>query len=88
MSDLISRNEVLTYLNNLHYAVAGKRGISAWRIIGDAKKVIYEMPSAEPKKGKWIEIEPPNIYLCPFCKIASSKKNFCANCGADMREET
>lgn len=38
----------------------------------------------ERKKGKWIVIEYPDIYVCPFCKRASSKKNFC---GADLRGE-
>lgn len=41
----------------------------------------------ERKKGKWIVIEAPDIYVCPFCKHASSKKNFCATCGADMKGE-
>lgn len=40
----------------------------------------------ERKKGEWIKVD-PNIVICPFCKHASPPKNFCADCGADMRSE-
>ena len=39
---------------------------------------------AERKKGEWIKVD-PHIMICPFCKHSSSPKNFCADCGADMR---
>lgn len=53
------------------------------------KSQIDDLPTIEERKtGKWIEIEPPDIYVCPFCKHASSMKNFCGECGADLRGES
>lgn len=46
---------------------------------------IDEQPTIEErKKGEWIKVD-PHIVVCPFCKKASSPKNFCADCGADLR---
>ena len=54
----------------------------------DACEAIFDAPTIEERKtGRWIEIEQQTIYVCPFCKYASSKKNFCGECGADMRGE-
>lgn len=49
---------------------------------------IEQLPSAQPqrKKGKCVEVD-QHMVICPFCKHASSRKNFCAECGADMRGE-
>lgn len=57
-----------------------RRGVS--QCIG----VIHDLPSAQPgrKIGEWIKVD-PHIVVCPFCKHASSPKNFCADCGADLR---
>ena len=50
---------------------------------------IYNAPTAdvvERKKGKWIKRG--KIFQCPECeKFSITQDNFCANCGADMREE-
>ena len=50
-----------------------------------ALDLINALPSAqsERKKGEWIKVD-PHIVVCPFCKHASSPKNFCADCGADL----
>ena len=55
------------------------------------------MPTAEPKKGKWVIDDPKrgiwtHIYYCSECgkEVLScevDKPNFCSNCGADMRGE-
>lgn len=65
----------------------GDRGVTVtWN---DAIYHIKITPTIEERKtGKWIEIEPPDIYVCPFCKHASSRKNFCGECGADLRGES
>ncbi len=46
------------------------------------------MPSAEPKKGKWIDARFP-FSKCSNCEYyfdtVTNFKNFCPNCGADMR---
>lgn len=40
----------------------------------------------ERKKGKWIKRG--RIFQCSECeKFSITQDNFCANCGADMREE-
>lgn len=56
------------------------------------------LPSAQPRKGKWIEHDDgwANVYYeCSVCKEpfvlidgtpAENLYNFCPNCGADMRE--
>ena len=58
----------------------------------NAIECIEELPSAEPKKGKWIE----NCACseCGWCNeveggfVGSTRGwNFCPNCGTDMRGE-
>ena len=71
---LIDADEVLARIENPYQ----RAEIARW---------LRDAPTIERKTGKWIEIEPPDIYVCPFCKHASSKKNFCGECGADMRGE-
>lgn len=48
---------------------------------------IRELPSAEPRKGKWVR----NIHdkiICNQCGMFGNNEwNFCPNCGADMRGE-
>ena len=51
----------------------------------------------EVKKGKWTQVREKHLYLlCSICHEPYAKldvlgieqnKNFCPNCGADMREE-
>ena len=56
----------------------------------DRDTVVYELNNAptielpERKIGEWIKAD-SHIVICPFCKKASSPKNFCADCGADLR---
>lgn len=49
----------------------------------EAAKVKYER-----LQGEWNYIQ-PGMAVCPFCGATPHKdyKNFCANCGADMRGE-
>ena len=38
-------------------------------------------------KGEWILVS-RNCWKCPFCQeLTNEGKNFCHNCGADMRGE-
>lgn len=54
-----------------------------------------DLPTAEPKKGKWIrhycEDGHPDGWQCGQCAewyyFGEKKPNFCPNCGADMRGE-
>ena len=47
--------------------------------------------SVQPRKGKWIKINPANIYECSECgkNVMTddiSAYDFCHGCGAEMRE--
>ena len=55
---------------------------------------INNIPSAEPKTGKWIDYSDEGYVECPFCHSATTcdgnkdELHFCFSCGADMREES
>jgi len=52
---------------------------------------INNLPSAEPKTGKWIDYSDEGYVECPFCHSATTcdgnkdELHFCFSCGADMR---
>lgn len=59
-----------------------------WCCVGAVRSIVGHvdnMPSAQPERkiGEWIKVD-PHIVVCPFCKKASSPKNFCADCGARL----
>ena len=64
----------------------------------EAIQMIEPIPSAEPKKGKWIKSGKwGRVYKCNQCgnfldfdgvNAGRGDANFCPNCGADMREVT
>ena len=101
MDDLISRQALMKEFagfvrksNNSDFART-----PTWN---DAVSLVESMPSAQPerKKGKWhiTDAYPYNVY-CSECHTrfaqtrwvvwedGSLPRNFCPNCGADMREE-
>lgn len=50
----------------------------------------FDIPSAEPKKGKWIDKGHDNIYQCSACGdmwMGIGGYRYCPSCGADMRGE-
>ena len=53
---------------------------------------LNELPSAEPKKGKWLDFSNEGYVECPFCHSATNcdgnkeELHYCYSCGADMRE--
>lgn len=86
MSDLISRQAAMDALNNELRcgAVINQCGLEA------AYEVIEDLPSAEPKRGKWVDDGDPLMLTCGNCGYAVMRYNntpFCPNCGADMRED-
>lgn len=91
MSDLIDREELLKKFEKERPTVwyTGSKEQAYHSQWVDDYEIIRNFPSAQvvAKKGKWIEIE-PHMVICPFCKHASSRKNFCAECGADMRDNS
>lgn len=92
MDEQISKKAVL---------VAVKDALMAWSYMPEWRdekilEAIAELPSAEPKVGKWERhYSRPNVYEdlfwhCSECGYRSSdnwadKFNFCPHCGADMR---
>ena len=52
-------------------------------------KLIKEIPSTEPKRGKWINEHEDGrgswVGTCDQCNKENHVDNFCSNCGADMR---
>ena len=81
MSDLISRQAVIDALV--------KRMNCDWdslKILQPALKVIEQVPSAYPKKGKWFYQD--TMYSCDQCHGQFYDMSpFCPCCGADMRGE-
>ena len=63
----------------------------------DAVGEIEQLPSTQPKRGKWIKYgRGGRIYKCNKCgnyldldgvNAGRGSTNFCPNCGADMRED-
>ena len=96
MDDLISRQAAIDALNVLvkdgHAYVNGAFFETILR--DEAKRVLEELPSAQPeqRKGKWIHPYHYGLALpeheCSVChewEYADTESNFCPNCGADMR---
>ena len=91
MDDLISRKAAIAELD---HAAWGKEYDKTL-----AKAMLESLPSAQPKKGKWIETDDGwdgVYYKCSYCKEAftlidgtpmDNFYNYCPNCGADMRGE-
>ena len=85
MQDLISRQAALDalgtitmYKGSIPYDTAVMR--------------IEQLPSAEPKRGKWVLVCDNNgmHFICDKCGAWRyyQEQNFCGECGADMREVT
>lgn len=79
MSDMISRDAAIRALVQAHEETGVKTA--------QAIRIIRELPAAEPerKHGEW-----EGDGTCPFCQERplgryATIKNFCPNCGADLR---
>lgn len=95
MSDLIDRKEAIDAIKKewkepLHSG-------ETWEIIKRTCYRIYNLPSAEPKKGHWIGISYDgyadgypvyNEWECSCCGVIEEDEeptwNYCPNCGAKM----
>lgn len=97
MSDLIDRQAAIELIHTLYPSAPIMRvNRERWKekyksygwdaAIDTITDKVKDLPPAqqERKIGEWIKVD-PHIMICPFCKKASSPKNFCADCGADMR---
>ena len=90
MNDLVSRQAALEMLNDneLERQADGVFDGDLHRYKRAAQRIIAQLPSAE-KHGKWIDTG--SGQECSECREIQygydSGRNYCPNCGADMREE-
>jgi len=92
MSDLINRQDAIDGADEII-----KRDTSGNNAVVEAMKAwkayIGNLPSAERKRGKWVEAyedyrQQISWWECSVCKYGVSwKPNFCPNCGSEMRGE-
>ena len=96
MSDLISRQAAID-------ALAEADAKKGWKQLkfSEMQKCILELPSAEPKKGKWIKIKNHHYgthhdfdYYTIRCSVCGDRPEkawhltaYCPNCGSRMLEE-
>lgn len=100
MSDLISRQAAIDAIRASTSKYTGFMEMEMYTD-DDAVEAIEDLPSAQPerKRGRWniTDAYPHNVY-CSECytrfaqthwavwEDGSLPRNFCPNCGADMRE--
>lgn len=88
MDDLIKRQEALDALLQCRKHCIDP--FDSYHIdIEDAEARIRRVPSAQPKKGRWLNHL--GLPLSDFCSVCAKDSpynkhwDFCPNCGADMR---
>ena len=83
--DLIERRAAINAVNKLTYPSD----------LMDVKRILADIPSTEPKKGKW-EMKPDpygffdDIPVCSECGCTTKmreKTKYCPNCGAKMEAD-
>ena len=92
-SDCIDRRAAIDALDS-EITITGRTNAAV--VMGYCKLVkdrLERLPSAQPKKGKWIIKDDTEKFIaqCNCCRyIEDSRRinNFCPHCGADMREVT
>lgn len=97
MKDLISRQAAIEAVNHICPVDTEYDCTLLDRV--DVRCVLLDLPSAERKKGRWIETDDGwdgVYYECSCCKEAftlidgtptDNLYNYCPNCGAEMRGE-
>ena len=96
MDDLISRQAAIDAVAK---ALGEGSDLLTDTFIDGIREVLSNVPSAERKKGRWIETDDGwdgVYYECSCCKEAftlidgtptDNLYNYCPNCGAEMRGE-
>ena len=100
--DCISRQDAIDELEEQLYYLQmlnkdeNPTAESKWYGVNWARNTIADMPSAEPKRGKWYMEH--HVWICSQCGKNPTRGmgyvqgsgelfKFCPNCGADMRRE-
>lgn len=91
MSDLISRQAAIDSLLKVGDWYVEQGNDEAGRGVAQCQRVIYELPSAERPKGKWLRTPTSWIY-CSVCdneppNESNYASKYCPNCGAEMESE-
>lgn len=96
MSDLIDRQEAIDALAKfVPYSICDESEKSYMNGLTDAYNLICQLPSVEPKKGRWVDIVEMDSGGYPFkvgvcCSVCGfetlSEDNYCPCCGVKMSE--
>ena len=100
MDELISKRAVIEAIEkaraNVGHNLERSIGKSIIEILDDVGRDVDRLPSAQPKRGKWISADAifgGVPFYCSECGentwdtvMGKPRWNFCPNCGADMRE--
>lgn len=89
MSDLISREDAIKQIEyHQNHKIINK--IKTKYALEMVKSSIEELPTAEPKVGRWLDHSDEGYVQCPFCgSLTTCEDNidelhYCFNCGAKM----
>lgn len=90
----MTKQEILDYLDNVLHPIVSPDN---WNVYSELYDMIEELPSAEPKKGKWIKADSQQYFRkhypfftcseCGYRKDSQKKWNYCPNCGCRMDAE-
>ena len=93
MNDLISRQDAIYALLEKGQKSRRYKVGEIWELnFDEIREALATVPSAEPKKGKWIDFSDEGYVECPYCHSATNcdgnkeELHYCYSCGADMRE--
>ena len=89
MNDLISRQVAIDAIykewDGTSYDGDG------YYIASACEEVLDELPSAQPRKGEWIDYSDEGYVECPYCHSATNcdgnkdELHYCFSCGAELR---
>ena len=87
--DLISRQAAIEAMRELPHEYNTKEQRARTGGIAACQTIIRELPSVQPKTGRWINISPLlTAARCSECKSAFAERtNYCSHCGARMESE-